>query len=158
MYYIFIWIYKITQTNQVNFTVFLDISFFVTEYFTVWREFGFCSLLSCWFVAWVVKAGFNLESKVTKWMWTTRNQPIAAFIQQKINWSEKIMSCTPTVWDQDKKRHPNELSLTNIQKMSVSEGKIPSSKSKYSVVFLWRFMRHAHKLFQNGCFLYLCID
>lgn len=35
MYYIFIWIYKITQTNQVNFTVFLDISFFVTEYFTV---------------------------------------------------------------------------------------------------------------------------
>lgn len=74
MNYIFTWIYKIPQTNQVNSTVFFHsvMKFCVTEYCTVCKVFGFGSLLSCWFVAWVAMAGFNLESRVTKWIWTTK--------------------------------------------------------------------------------------
>lgn len=114
------------------------------------------ALFSCWFVAWVVKAGFNLESRVTKWIWTTKRSTNSSTHSAK----NKL------------KRNNHEL-LTNslgpgkeaiskyksrIFKTLVSEGKIPPSTFKYSVAFLWCFMRHVQKLFQNCFFLYLCID
>lgn len=82
-------IYKIPQTNQVNFTVFSDISFSVTEYCTVCKVFGFGSLLSCWFVEWVVKAGFNLETKVTKWTRTTKRSTNSSShsAKNKLKWN-----------------------------------------------------------------------
>lgn len=44
---------------------------------------------------------------------------------------------------------------SQIPKIWMSEGKIPPFSHKDSVIFLWCFMRHIHKLFQNFCWLCL---